>query len=187
MTKITHTAESCSIDRLVGRAGVEREALGMLYDETYPAIFRYCVRRTGNRSLAEDLASSVFLSVAANMKSFMGSTYVDFRRWVFTIATNEINANHRKTVRRRALLIDAANAGRLQGDGSNEQAAMDRSDTLQAAIMRLEERAQSIVTMRFISELSYEDIGQVLGISPGAARTAASRALEQVRNDMRSE
>lgn len=156
----------------------------MLYDETYPAIFRYCLRRTGNRSLAEDLTSTVFLSVSDNMKAFTGATFEDFRRWIFTIATNEIHAHHRKTARRRTLLLDAANSGRFSNEHSSEQAATDSSDALQAAIMRLEERAQAIVTMRYISELSYDDIGKILGISPGAVRTATSRALQSIRNDI---
>ena len=182
MTRLSHPAKKSDIDNLVGQARLDREALGRLYDETFPAIFRYCFRRTGNRSLAEDLTSSVFLSVSDNMDAFTGTTFQDFRRWVFTIATNEIHANHRKTARRKTLLIDAANSGRFSNDNGNEQSATHNSDALQAAIMKLEERAQAIVTMRYISELSYNDIGKILKISPGAARTAASRALESIRN-----
>ena len=187
MTKLPPPAETCDIDHLVDRVGVDcvvvdRETLGRLYDATCPDIFRYCFRRTGNRSLAEDLTSAVFLSVSDNLKAFSGTTLEDFRRWVFTIATNEIRAHHRKTARRQDLLIDAANSGRFSNESSNEQSATDSSDALQAAIMKLDDRAQAIVTMRYISELPYEDIGKILNISPGAARTAASRALESIRN-----
>ena len=90
------------------------------------------------------------------MKSFTGTTLEDFRRWIFTIATNEIHAHHRKASRRETLLIDAAESGRFSNDNNN-QSATDNSDALQAAIMNLEERAQAIVTMRYISELPYED------------------------------
>ena len=186
MTELPHPAEPHDIDHLVDRATVDRDALGILYDETCPAIFRYCLRRTGNRSLAEDLTSTVFLSVSDNMKAFTGTTFEDFRRWVFAIATNEIHAHHRKTARRQGLLIDAANSGRFSNQDSDDQSATNHSDAVQAAIAKLEERAQAIVTMRYISELSYEDIGKVLNISPGAARTAASRALQSIRNHIGS-
>ena len=57
-------------------------------------------------------------------------------------------------------------------------------DAVQAAIMRLDERDQAIITLRFFSELPYEDIGHILKISSGAARTAASRALDKIRTDV---
>ena len=174
-------------DELVVRARMDREAFGDLYDMIYPPVFRYCLRRTGNRGLAEDIISTVFLSVAGSISSFAGTTFQEFRRWVFTIATNEINADCRKTTRRKALLEAAANSGQLQRyvcrEGNDENR---ETDAMQAAVLNLSERAQAILTLRFFSGLSYEDIAVVLSISPGTARTAASRALDELRSALRS-
>ena len=96
-------------------------------------------------------------------------------------------ADGRKTARRRALLEDAANSGQLRGQACGE--GIDENpehDTLQAALMKLSDRAQSIIALRFVSGLSYEDIAHVLSISPGTARTAASRALQEIRGDLGS-
>ncbi len=188
MTEMRPTPESSTEDDLVVRAHEDRVAFGELYDRIYPLIFRYCLRRVGDRSLADDITSTVFLSVAAQIAAFEGSTFQEFRRWVFTIATNAINADYRKTTRRQVLLSDAAHAGRLLGPtGAEVVDATFEGDLLQEAITRLSERAQAIITMRFFSELPYEDIGHILNLSPGAVRTAASRALEQLRNAIRSE
>ena len=97
--------------RLVVRARTDREAFGQLYDACYPAIFRYCFRRLFLRAVAEDVTSDVFLSVASKMPQFAGTTEEDFRRWVFRIATNEINAYVRQAKRRKALLESAARSG----------------------------------------------------------------------------
>lgn len=174
------------MDELVFRARTERDAFGELYDHIYPPVFRYCIRRTGNRSLAEDVTSAVFLSVASKISTFPGETYLDFRRWVFVIATNEMKANYRKSSRRAALLIEAAESGQLYNKASGEEVSdfAFEMDSVQAAIMRLEERDQSIITLRFFAELPYEDIGQILSISSGAARTAASRALDKIRAEV---
>jgi len=188
MTEMLPKPENSIEDDLVVRAHEDREAFGKLYDTTYPLIFRYCLRRVSDRSLADDITSTVFLSVADKIATFEGNTFQEFRRWVFTIATNEINTDYRKTTRRRVLLADAAHSGRLPGQAGVEVVDLKfEGDALQEAIMRLSERAQSIITMRFFSELPYEDIGQILNISPGAVRTAASRALAQIRNELRSE
>jgi RNA polymerase sigma factor (sigma-70 family) len=55
---------------------------------------------------------------------------------------------------------------------------------MQAAIMRLNERDQTTITLRFFAELPYEEIGRILEISAGAARTATSRALARIKEEM---
>ena len=186
MTNLLEQPENRIMNELVVRARNDRESFGQLYDLIYPPVYRYCVRRTGDRSLAEDITSTVFLSVADKIAAFPGETLEDFRRWVFAIATNEINATYRKTARRQCLLIDAVQTGRLVSKTNDRPATSTiESDSLQAAIMRLSERDQSIITLRFFSELPYQEIGNILDISPGAARTAATRALDRIRNEVR--
>jgi len=185
MTDIPSKPADCVTDNLVVRARIDREALGELYDMTYRPVFRYCLRRSGNRGLAEDVTSTVFLNIAGNIASFQGTTFQEFRRWVFTIATNEINSDCRKTARRRVLLEDAANSGQLRGHACGEGIDENREcDMLQAALLKLSDRAQAIIALRFFSGLSYEDIALVLSISPGTARTAASRVLQEIRGDL---
>ena len=89
MNNLLDQSEDRMMDELVVRARAERDAFGQLYDQFYPPVFRYCIRRTGDRSLAEDITSTVFLNVANNIAEFRGETYLDFRRWIFVIATNE--------------------------------------------------------------------------------------------------
>jgi len=185
MTNALSQTENRAVDELVVRARSDRDAFGQLYDLIYPPVFRYCVRRTGNRSLAEDITSTVFLRVAHKIAAFPGETFEDFRRWIFTIATNEINATFRKSARRQALLIDAVRAGRFAGKTSDDSSSSTlESDSVQAAIMRLPERDQIIITLRFFAELPYRDIGQILNINPGAARTAGTRAVDRLRKEM---
>ena len=188
MTDLPPTTCDQHADVLVVRARVEREAFGKLYDMTYPPVFQYCLRRTGNRSVAEDIISTVFLNVAGNISHFAGVTFEEFRRWIFTIATNEINADSRKTMRRKTLLEEAENSGQLRAhvcvEGSDTHDKNIETDSLQTAILKLSDRAQSIITMRYFSGLSYETIALILNISVGAARTASSRAIEELRREL---
>jgi RNA polymerase sigma-70 factor (ECF subfamily) len=191
MNEVLNQPESHVADNLVVQARHDRDAFGQLYDLIYPPVFRYCIRRMGHRSLAEDVTSTVFLNVAEKIAGFPGQTFQDFRRWVFTITTNEMNATFRKTARRRSLLIDAAqserlgSSQRLSGETSDDSVnASFEIDCVQAAIMRLPERDQSIITLRYFSELPYEDIAHILDISAGAARTAAKRAIDRIRTEI---
>ena len=99
----------------------DRAAFAALYDCYYPRIVKYCVRRLFDRTAAEDVTSEVFLKVASSVRTFPGTTDSDFRRWLFRIATNAVNAHLRGTLRRRELLEQAARNGRLGRDGPSDE------------------------------------------------------------------
>ncbi len=86
-------------DDLVVMAKSQAEALGRLYELYYDRIFRFCVHRLFNKATAEDVTSSVFLTVARSMRQFKGATEQDFRAWIYTIAANQANAYIRKASR----------------------------------------------------------------------------------------
>jgi RNA polymerase sigma factor (sigma-70 family) len=88
-------------DALVVRARHSREAFAILFDDYYPRVLRYCCLRLGHRHSAEDATSDVFLQVARSIKSFVGESDIDFRRWLFRIASNIVNSQFRKTRIRR--------------------------------------------------------------------------------------
>lgn len=168
-------------DDLVVRARTDRASLGLLYDRYYPRVVHYCLRRLFDRSLAEDVTSEVFLHVAAHVHDFAGSTESDFRGWLFRIATNAVNAHLRQTRRRSELWQAAAVRGNLTKQTVAHD--FDRLDwpVVYQAICELDEREQAIVMLRFFGECSYEEIAAVVESTPGAVRTALSRALAGIR------
>ena len=104
-----------AMDQWVQAAASDRKSFGRLFDLFYPQIFAYCSRRLLVRAVAEDVASEVFLKVAKAIANFEGSTSEDFRRWLYRITTNEINAQLRKSIRQQALLEMATTLGRDGG------------------------------------------------------------------------
>jgi len=94
---------SLEIDALVVAARSDREAFGRLYRAYYDRVLGYCLRRLNERTAAEDVCGEAFLYVARKMSSFRVETEQDFRRWVYCIATNEVNAYLRRNLRRKEL------------------------------------------------------------------------------------
>ncbi len=100
-------------------------------------------------------------------------------RTIYRIAMDE----HRLR-RRLAGLRD-----RLQREGGHSPSrseATDRDDsmTVWAQVDRLPTRQRHVLYLRYRADLSFDDIAAVLGITPGAARTLAGRALERVRREL---
>ena len=173
------------MDDLVIRARTDREAFGRLCDLYYPDVFRYCLRRLFVRAVAEDVTSEVFLRVATHVRDFPGTTEEDFRRWLYRVATNEVNAYVRRTRRRRELLESAARTGAVRVVDTTDSAdrQLDAFDwpTLYQAILGLKPRQQTIITLRFFEQMSHEEIAGVLNLRAATVRVALSRALERLR------
>jgi len=172
-------------DDLVLRARTDREAFGQLYDAYHPRIYRYCFRRLFLRAVAEDVTAETFLHVASNMGQFTGDREEDFRRWVFRIATNEVNAYLRQTKRRKMLWEAAVESGRLAGDGNHPPGPLNVElldwPIVYQAILRLKARDQAILVLRFFEQMSHEEIAEVLHERPATIRVALNRALQTLR------
>jgi RNA polymerase sigma-70 factor (ECF subfamily) len=165
---------------LVVRARRDRSAFAVLYDRYYPQVLRYCLRRLFVRAVAEDVTSDVFLRVARHLPGFDGSTETDFRRWLFGIAGNAVNAYVRQT-RRRAELAEAAARSRAARASSAPAAELLDWPTVYQAILELEPRDQTILMLRFYADLTHEEIGAVVAATAGAVRTALCRILDRLR------
>ena len=125
------------------------------------------------------------MQVTSHLPKFPGDTETDFRRWLFRIATNAVNSHLRQT-RRRQELWDAAASRRQWKHGDLNHSSATEYDlldwpTVYQALLELEERDQTIIMMRFFSDCDFEEIGFVVNVTPGAARTALSRALARLR------
>jgi len=172
--------EQTAYNDLVILAKSQTAALGRLYDLYYDRIFRFCVHRLFNRSTAEEVTSSVFLTVAQGMPRFQGQTEQDFRSWVYTIAANQANAHIRKTMRRQRLMKNVVALRRQQEQGSDEWSSLDWP-TLYAAIQQLKPEHQTILTLRFFEDMDYDDIARVTGARPATIRVTLHRILRRLQ------
>ena len=169
-------------DELVIRARTDRGAFSTLYERYYPEVARYCLRRLFIRAVAEDILSTIFLKVVAHLQSFTGNTESEFRRWLFRIATNEINSTLRQERRRKEIWDQAARSGVWKH--STEAPAADLMPDwplVFQSVMELNERDRSIVMLRFFSNCSFDEIADVVEATPGAVRAALSRILARLR------
>ena len=178
-----------TVDERVIAARTCSDAFGKLFDQFYPSIFAYCKRRLVLRSVAEDVTSEVFLKVAGNIRDFPGTREQDFCRWLFRIATNEINAHLRQTIRRRELLEAAVQLGHIDASLCTKLLETDWPvswEDVYQELLGLSDREQSIISLRFFAGHKHEQIAEVLEMKPASIRVALSRALDKLRDRLRS-
>ena len=181
VNKLTQTDQ----DDLVVRARQDADALGALYEKYYDRILRFCIHRLFNRSLAEDATGTIFLNVARKIGDFQGEREEDFRRWLFTIASNHVNGHIRKHLRRKTLLAEAgASRAAMDAQDAVHSAAMDWP-TVYQAIMKLNPKEQTIVTLRFLEQLSFAEIAGIVGKPESSVRVVLHRSLKKLQNHLK--
>jgi len=171
--------------QLIAEARNDPAAFGRLYRRHYDAVFRYCVHRLFEREAAEDVTSTVFLKVVENLGRFKG-TELQFRNWLYKIATNAVNSHLRQAARRRRLLKVAGeelSSRTADGQGSTGESA-ERLALLKEAMFGLKPRYQTIITLRFFEDLKLTEIGEALGSKPGTVRSQLARALGRLRKKL---
>jgi RNA polymerase sigma-70 factor (ECF subfamily) len=183
MAKVVQQTED---NDLVQRAKTQAEALGRLYEMYYERIFRFCVHRLFNKEIAEDVTSAVFLNVARGIRDFAGRSEQDFRNWLYAIAANQANAYIRRTSRRKKLLAEAAGSMVPARTDSLEKSFEPDWPGLYAAILRLKPKHQTIVTLRFFENFSYQQIAQILDVKEATVRVTLHRILNKLRNQLQT-
>jgi len=159
------------------RTGAEW-ALTTLYRELQPKILRYLSAR--EPSEAEDLASEVWLDVAAGLHRFEGSED-GFRAWVFTIARRRVlDLRRRAVVRSAPVSTGAGGADRGVGNVEDEAMAAIGARAALASIMRLPPAQADVVLLRVLGDLSVNEVATIVGKRPGAVRVLQHRALRNL-------
>ena len=154
-------------------------ALTILYRDLHPRVLRYLSLR--EPAEAEDLASEVWIDVAAGIDRFRGNED-GFRAWVFTIARRRlVDLRRRSSVRReKSVPLDVLGGDRGVGDAEGEAMASIEAEAALALIATLPPDQCDVVLLRVIGDLSVADVAKILGKRPGAVRALQHRALKHL-------
>ncbi len=108
-----------------------------------------------------------------------GTVIEDLDAWTFRVLYRLVMDQHR-LARKVGDIV-----GRLRDRRSEaEHIEVDDRLSLWPIVDRLPARERTTLYLRYRVDLSFEQIGDVMGIKPGAARAYASRALERLRDDL---
>jgi RNA polymerase sigma-70 factor (ECF subfamily) len=173
-------ADSAADEHLAIAARRDTDAFAELYRRYADEVLRYCLRRLGDRSQAEDATSQTFEQALRAIPRFRSSS---FRAWLFTIARNVTIDFHRRQRHHEPLpggddLIDHA--------AQPESVALARDGALQLRMLlgSLSHDQRDVMELR-LAGLSNAEIGKVLGKRLGAVRMATYRAVANLRISMK--
>jgi RNA polymerase sigma-70 factor (ECF subfamily) len=147
----------------------EVEAFAPLVLRYQRVLFNLAWRMLGDREEARDVVQGAFVKAWEKLGTF--DPRYRFFSWMYRIVVNEsLNARGRRPPL-QPLESDVA----APGGPEEELRYRERTDCVQAALLRLTEDDRQVIVLRHFAELSYAEIGETLGL---AERTVKSRLHE---------
>ena len=153
--------------------------LGELFERHHQRLFHFFLRLARSRSAAEDLVQEVFVRMLKYRHTFRSES--DFVPWMFTLARNAATDLYRA---RPKELPENPDAPEPQADLPHPIAGLERSEQeakLRRALAKLHADKREILLMARFSELKYDRIAELLGISEGAVKVRVHRALKELK------
>jgi RNA polymerase sigma-70 factor (ECF subfamily) len=154
--------------------GGDQQAFLILVQPLLPAAYRLAVGMLRSEPDAEDAVQEAVLQAWRHFGRFRGGS--NLGPWLFTIVANQCRSQRRSrwwSVLRKSGAADDV----VDPTTTHDPATID----LRRALDRLPHDQRFVIILRFYLDLSYEEVGDTLGISAKAAKSRTYRAVERLR------
>lgn len=147
------------------------ERFRVLYDESYPRVMTFVMRRARTRDDVEDVVSEVFATAWRRLDDLPDAALP----WIYGVARRTL-ANHYRTIDRKERLH-----GRVQKEPPSEPGEFD---AVHEALDRLRPDDREILTLNAWDDLESPEIAGVLGITASTAAVRLHRARKRFAKEL---
>jgi RNA polymerase sigma-70 factor (ECF subfamily) len=166
----------------------DQNAFTALVEKYKDPVYNVAYRMLGNAAEAEDVAQETFVRAYTQLRTYKDTHR--FSTWLLSIASH-LSIDQLR--RRRFLALPLDNVPFLEwiadlGAGP-EQAAVqgETSDEMQRLLQQLPPKYRAVLILRYWHDLSYEEIANVLHLTPALVKARLHRARELVARRMRAQ
>jgi RNA polymerase sigma factor (sigma-70 family) len=168
--------------QLLAAAQTDAHAFREVYDRYADAIHRFHLGRTRARDAALDLTAETFAQAWLSRARFQDLADGSAAPWLFAIARHVLIAS----VRRQRLEQSACERLGILTAVDRTDAATEPSELwlegLDEAFAGLAPEVRNAIRLRVVDDLSFDDVAERMGTSPGAARVRVHRGLAALRD-----
>lgn len=165
-------------------------AFGELVNRYGRLVFNVCLRLTGNRETAEDLAQEVFFHVYIKAKTFRSKSKLS--TWLYRIAVNHsLNYNRKNKSPHRAhpsVSFTEDVSSKLEEisspHGSSPEKSLENKEEkafIRQTVLSLPEKQRTAFILYYWENLSYKEIAEILKTSLSSVESRIHRAKRTLR------
>ena len=165
-----------------GLKKLDQQIIGAVYDQYHQEIYRYVLYRIGDQTVAEDIASDVFVRLLEASQSGRAPDS-NLKGWLIGTASHVVSDHLRRKYRRPEETITDSLADREPGPAS-EVDAREQNRMVQAAYAQLTEEQQHVLALRFGQGYSLEETASFLNKKVNAIKALQFRALAALQREI---
>jgi len=171
-------------ERRIVLKAVERdqEAFAQLYDRHVVRIYRHIYYMVNDSNIAEDLTAQTFLKAweAIDRYKERGAPIV---AWLLRISHN-LTVSFLRSKRDHSELDETFLDQKMTRNPEEalEQASDEKS--MREAVLKLRDEQRQVIMLRFVEEMDYREVADIIGKSVPAVRVIQHRALGNLRKIM---
>ncbi len=163
--------------------------LAILVERYHAPLLRYLLRMSHeNRQLAEDLVQETFLRLLASINQYKYPR--PFRPWLYTIAHNLLRDHFKRADTQRTGTLPDDELDQWQSKLPEPDTAVVTQETEQqiiTALQQLPSQQKETILLRYVEDLSLQEISEILNIPVGTVKSRLSLGLKQLRAIMQGE
>lgn len=174
-------AEPTIDDRVIKacQAG-DQEAFRLLFEAYKDRVFSIAVYSFGgDQAAASDVTQQIFLKLITNIGQFRGESL--FTTWLYRLVANACIDEQRRT-KRFLTFGDSAPMKGIQDRRPEERRyeRLELAGSVKAAICELKPKFRLPILLKYVEDLSYEEIASVLGCSKGTVASRLNRGHKEL-------
>ncbi|MDQ3957486.1 MAG: sigma-70 family RNA polymerase sigma factor [Actinomycetota bacterium] len=170
-------------EELAARAARDFGAFTKLYGRYLEPVYRYVRSQTRDRTTAEDLTAQVFFKALSSAATFKGDGA--YRSWIFSIARNTVASWRAERSRKLVSIETIAHEPDPSPSAQSLAIASEDRDLLWKAVSRLPAAQREVVRLRYLKDLTIDEIARATRRSSGAVRVLLHRARAGLRQRLK--
>ncbi|EID74668.1 RNA polymerase sigma factor [Imtechella halotolerans] len=164
----------------------QQRAQATVYDMYYKAMYNTAYRIVKDAMEAEDVMQEAFLKAFSKLDSYRGE--VAFGAWLKKIVVNHSIGRYRMLMAQSTNPLEEVlykvEAIDDTDDEANDYTNMKAQKVLEI-MATLPDNYRIALTLHLVEGYDYDELCEILEVSPGNCRTTISRAKESLRNKMK--
>lgn len=149
-----------------------------LYENNFERVYAYIAHRVRDREAAQDATAEVFHKALASLPRYEWRG-LPFVAWLLGIAANVLSDRWQRDAKRQEVATDDLDQIGMEDNVERRAMLYQLVDTLPAD-------QRQVVVWRFVGQKSLREIATELGRSEGAIKQLQLRALQNLRERIRS-
>ena len=169
-------------ERMVAVSLGNLAGMSEIYRNRHRTLFRFFFRLTGRQATSEDLVHEVFLRMMRYRETYRGGTAEGgFESWMYRIARNALT-DHARKLRHEVAPGDNELEMIESGRPTPFDTTAKRQDLalLHRALRELSGDKRELIVLARFQDLTYEQIGSILGCPAGTVKTRMFRAMKEL-------